>query len=274
MPPTSKHNHASRQDDALISPQGVGIYVAMLIRPVLHHSHAMPTRYAVLGWQRVEVAGCQKRFVGIFTLTLEAEGYWITLRQDMGTSGSSLGSGSGSAVSDLGTRLEDLFEEGRPRFRILFGKVEAKVLCQSQYGWPAIENQNKTHLEGLIGIIATHVVWDWVVLVLSIAYENYLIVVDIGVAALPVFAKFQRGSGQGLGPRLWAFRRSQVIVADVSEFMLVKQVILEEVCDVQGPLDIDLLTVGALEDGAYRVRSVHQGLRVGEAPCFSDPRGR
>ena len=56
--------------------------------------------------------------------------------------------------------------------------------------------------------------------------------------------------------------------------MLIEQVVFEEVCNMQGPLDIDLLTVGTLEDGAYRVMSINQGLRVREAPRFGNPRSR
>jgi hypothetical protein len=129
MPPAAKHNHASRQNDALISPQGAFVHDAIFVLPVFHHDHAMPTRDSVLWRQGIEVARCFEGFVGIFTIALETEGYWFTLRQDMRAGGSSLGSCSGCAVLYLGTRLKDLFKEGGPRFRILLGKVEAEVLC-------------------------------------------------------------------------------------------------------------------------------------------------
>ena len=142
----------------------------------------------------------------------------------------------------LGARLEDLFKEGRPGLRVLFGKVEAEVLKR------------------LIGVIATHMIWNWIVLVLTVAYVNKFIMVDIGIAALPVLAEFQCDSRHRLVPALRALHCSQVFVAEVSQFLLIKQVVLEEVCDVQCPLDVNFLTVGTSEDGSYRVMSIHQGL--------------
>lgn len=73
VPPASEHNHASRQDDPLVSPQGVEVHGSVLIFPILHHGHAMPARDAVLRRQRVEVARCQESFTSVFALTLEAE---------------------------------------------------------------------------------------------------------------------------------------------------------------------------------------------------------
>lgn len=40
--------------------------------------------------------------------------------------------------------------------------------------------------------------------------------------------------------------------------MLVEQMVLEEVCDMQSPLDIDLLTIRTLEDGSYRILRIDQ----------------
>ena len=108
-----------------------------------------------------------------------------------------------------------------------------------------------TYLKGLIGAIATHVVRNRIVLVLPIAYEKNFLMIDVGIAALPVLAELQRGRRQGLRPALWAFWSTQIIVTQMSQLVLVKKMVLEEVCDVQSPLDVDLLAVGALEDRTF-----------------------
>jgi hypothetical protein len=50
-------------------------------------------------------------------------------------------------------------------------------------------------LKRLIAVITTHVVWDWIVLVLTSANENDFIVVHIGIAALPMLAELERSGG-------------------------------------------------------------------------------
>lgn len=98
--------------------------------------------------------------------------------------------------------------------------------------------------------------------------------IDVGIAALPVLAKFQRARRQGLCPALRPFYRNQVIITKMGQFVLVKQVVFEEVDDMQSPLNVNLLTVGALEDRADRILRIDQGLGVGEAPCFGNPGSR
>lgn len=88
----------------------------------------MPARDAVLRRQRIEVARCQKPFTSVFTLALEAERYRFAFWQDVWSRDSSLSPCGSCTISNLGARLENLFEDLGPEVKIFLGEVKAKVL--------------------------------------------------------------------------------------------------------------------------------------------------
>ena len=73
-PPATDHDLSTREHDALVSPKGRHVDVAVVLHEVLHHGNALPAWNAVLRRQGVEPALHVEVLVVVGALAVEAVG--------------------------------------------------------------------------------------------------------------------------------------------------------------------------------------------------------
>lgn len=125
----------------------------------------------------------------------------------MRTSGASLSSGDGCAVSNLGARLEDAFKLFGPIVSFPGRESEVEVLLRrvnkrEHARWSA---WRVTHLVVVARVLTADVILHWIFLVEAITDVFKFAVLNVCIKTLPRLSKLPGAGRQGFGPALWAF---------------------------------------------------------------------
>ena len=247
---------AAREHDALVSPKGLGVDLALavlvLLDEVLHHRQALPAGNAVLARKRVEPAVDVELLIDIGALALNANSLRAEVAERAGRVVSVLRTSARDGLRRT-EGVEDALEVGAPLVDVGgVGDGEVEVL------------------EGLVRVVfAVEVVHDGVDVALArpaSADVGDLFTLNEGVAALPVIANLVGGTvGELLGPPLRALVALEGLKGRAQNFTIRDEVVAPELDVLEQPGHVDLETLGTDEDRSGHVIGVGSHLRTVEA---------